>query len=180
MESFRDYLSSTVTVNVAAIILELYGLERNLIPLKHFTTIGPIPLFKSSFTEISLPDLFQLLTHTFWATVILWALATLVLPAMASYLINIPLSRLPKHTSARRSGVRANPHIQFDPFVFNITKALVAYLVFGLNLHLKPYALFDNSTVMIVNLCMPGGWWGLVLGSGVGAAMSLYEAVLRR
>ena len=177
-ERTRDYLSSTVTINVLAILLEALGLQSQLLPFKTVTEIGPIAFFKDTPTKIKLPDLFLLLTEDFWAPFSLWILATLVLPAAVSYFINLPLVQLPAHSPARRASIKSNPHIQFDPFVFNLAKGLVVYLLFGL--HFQFIELFTNATIAKVNTSIPGGYHGVLVSSGLGAAVSLYEAVLKK
>jgi len=174
----RDFLSSTVTINVLAIVFEFWGLERQLIPNKRLAEIGPIPYVKSTSTSILVPDLFRLLEYGFWAPFSFWLLTTVVLPAATSYFINLPLQQLPAHSSARRASVKSNPHVQFDPFVFNLTKGFIAYCVYAL--HFQIIEVAKNVTIAQVNTAVPGGYHGLLISSGIGAAVSLYEAVLKK
>ena len=69
--------------------------------------------------------------------------------------------------------------MQFDPFVFNLAKGLVVYLI--LACHFQPLGgLYRHATISAVNASVPGGWQGVLVGCGLGAATSLYEAVLKR
>lgn len=174
----RDTLSSTVTINVLAILFEALGLRRQLLPNKRITEIGPIPYVKSTSTSIMVPDLFQLLEYGFWAPFSFWLLTTVVLPAVTSYFINLPLQQLPAHSSAKRASIKSNPHVQFDPFVFNLTKGLIAYCVYAL--HFQIIEVAKNATIAQVNTAVPGGYQGMLISSGIGTAVSLYEAVLKR
>lgn len=175
-ESARDLLSSTVTVNVLAILIEAIGLK--VIPFKPITEVAPISYVTTKPTKVYAPDVFDLLTHPYWARISLWVLLTIITPAVISYFVNLPLKALPTHGSARRATLKSNPHTQFDPFVFNIAKGLVAYLILGL--HFQPFGLYDHVTLAEVNAGVPGGYYGLLVSSGIGAAVSLYEAVLKR
>lgn len=174
----RETLSSTVTINLLAILVEAYGLRGEILPNKPITEIGPIAYIKDTPTKIYVPDLFQLLNQGFWAPYSLWLLTTLILPALASYFLNLPLRQLPAHSPARRASIKSNPHIQFDPFVFNLAKGLIVYLVFGA--HFQMIELYKNATIAKVNTSVPGGYHGMLISSGLGAAVSLYEAVLKR
>lgn len=177
-ESTRDALSSTVTVNVLAIMVEAYGLTAEILPKKPITEIGPIPYITDTPTKINVTDLFLLLNQSFWAPFSLWLLTTLILPALASWFINLPLRQLPAHSPARRASIKSNPHIQFDPFVFNIAKGLIVYLVYAI--HLQPIEVYQHATIATVSTSIPGGYQGMLVSSGLGAAFSLYEAVLKR
>lgn len=177
-EHVRDALSSTVTINVLAILIEAYGLQQEILPKKAITEIGPIPYVKDTPTKIYATDLFMLLYQNFWAPFTLWLLSTLILPALTSYFINLPLKQLPSHSPARRQSIKTNPHIQFDPFVFNVTKGLIVYCVYAH--HFQLIELFQHATIATVNTSVPGGYQGMLVSSGLGAAFSLYEAVLKR
>lgn len=177
-DTVRETLSSTVTINVLAILLEALGLRTQLMAFKPVTSIPPVQYLTTEPTKVYLPDLFVLLNTTFWAPFSLWILTTILLPATASYFINLPLAQLPSHSPARRTSLKSNPHIRFDPFVFNIAKGLIAYLVFGL--HFQFVELYQNVDIALVNTSVPGGYQGMLISSGIGAAVSLYEAILKR
>lgn len=177
-DGVRETLSSTVTVNIIAILLEALGLRTQLMTFKPVTSIPPIQYLTTHPTKVYLPDLFVLLNTSFWAPFSLWVLTTIILPATVSYFINLPLAQLPSHSPTRRSSMKSNPHIKFDPFVFNITKGLVAYLVYGL--HFQFIEFYKNVDIALVNASVPGGYQGMLISSGIGAAISLYEAVLKK
>lgn len=56
---------------------------------------------------------------------------------------------------------------------------IVVWLVYN-PVGLRFAGLFSDTTVATVQLAMPGGSFGVMAGSAVGAAAALYEAVLRR
>lgn len=125
------------------------------------------------------PDLFLLLNQSFWAPFSLWVLITIALPAFVAYFINLPMKQLPSHGhGTRKASIRAAPHMQFDPFVFNLAKGFISYLVLGL--HFPLAGLYQHFTAAAVNDSIPGGYQGILISSGIGAAVSLYEAVLKK
>lgn len=177
-DHIRDLLSSSVTVNVLAILLEAYGLRAEILPNKLLTEIPAIPYLTATKTHVNVPDLFQLLSTSFWAPFILWVLTTLITPALIAYFINLPLKQLHGHSyNTRRASIRNTPQIQFDPFIFNLAKGLMAFLVFAGHLRL---GIFQHYTIALVNTCVPGGYQGMLLTSALGAIVSLYEAVLKK
>lgn len=173
----RELLSSTVAINLLAVLVEAIGLRPAILPNKAITTIGPIPYVKDTPTPVLVPDLFQLLDQAFWAPFSLWLITTLAIPAFVSYFVNLPLRQLPAHSPTRRQSVKTSPHMQFDPFVFNITKGLFVYLTYAF--HFQLIELYSNTAIAKVNASVPGGYHGMIVSSGIGAAVSLYEAVLK-
>ncbi|EXJ54088.1 hypothetical protein A1O7_09425 [Cladophialophora yegresii CBS 114405] len=176
-DASRELLSSPLTVTVLAILLEAYGLRAQILPNKLLTQIPAVPYVKSTPTPILVPDLFLLLESKFWAPFSLWSLTSLILPAIISYFINLPLKAHPSHSySTRQAALQANTQMQFDPFIFSLAKGLIAYLVYANHLTLS--GLYTHFTVATVNESILGGWFAIVISSGLSAAVSLYEAVL--
>lgn len=62
---------------------------------------------------------------------------------------------------------------QYDVVSFNVTKALVAWVVYVLGG-------VEGESVAVVQKGVPAGAAGMVAGAGVGALAGLYEAVLRK
>lgn len=177
-DQIRDMLSSSVTINILAILLEAYGLRTEILPNKLLAEVSPVAYLKSTKTKIYVPDLFQTLSTSFWAPFILWILTTIVTPALISYFINLPLKQLPGHSyNTRRASIKQSPRMQFDPFIFNLAKGLMAFLVFAGHFRV---GLFQHYTVALVNDSVPGRYQGMLLTSGLGAIVSLYEAVLKK
>ncbi|KAI1612826.1 hypothetical protein EDD36DRAFT_464975 [Exophiala viscosa] len=178
-DAARDYLSSPLTVTILATLLEVYGLRAQVLPNKLLTEVPAIPYIKSTKTAISVPDLFLLLDTKFWAPFSLWTLTSLILPAMISYFINLPLKAHPSHSySTRRAAVQHNAQMQFDPFIFNLAKGLIAYLVYAQHFNLA--GSYQHFTIATVNESILGGVSAILISSGIGAAVSLYEAVLKK
>lgn len=186
-DSTRDFLSSPLTVTVLAILFEAWGLRGQILPNKILTEVPALPYLTTKPIPVKVPDLFLLLDSRFWAPFSLWFLASLVVPAAISYFINLPLKAHPSHTySTRRATLEANAQLQFDPFVFNLAKGLLAYLVYApgpVHVHQTEMALgglFTHHSIATVNESILGGYSSIVISSGLGAAVSLYEAVLKK
>ena len=178
-DSTRDLLSSSLTISILALLLEAYGLRPQILPNKILTEIPPNTNLTSTPTAIKVPDLFLLLDSKFWAPFSLWFLASLIIPAAVSYFINLPLKAHPSHTySTRRATIEANSQLQFDPFVYSLTKGLLAYLIYAN--HFTLGGLFTHHTIATVNESLPGKYSSILITSGLGAAVSLYEAVLKK
>ena len=176
-DATRDLLSSPLTVTVLALVLEAYGLRAQILPNKMLTQIPAIKYVKSTPTPIMVPDLFLLLEPKFWAPFSLWSLTSVILPAIVSYFINLPLKAHPSHNySTRQATLQANNQMQFDPFVFSLAKGLIAYLVYAN--HFTLGGLYTHYTIATIDESILGGWFAIVLSSGLSAAISLYEAVL--
>lgn len=179
IDNTRELLSSSVTINIIGLLIEAHGLRAELLPNKLLAEISPIPYLKATRTPIYVPDLFQLLSLSFWAPFTLWLLVSTILPATVSYFINLPLKQLPHHNYAtRRASIRNDPQKQFDPFVFNLAKGLISYLV--LAQHFQFLNLFQHYTVALVNDAIPGGYRTILTSTGLAAVVSMYEAVLRK
>lgn len=178
-DATRDLLSSPLTVSVLGILLEAYGLRAQILPNKLLTEVPAIPYVRSQKTPVNVPDLFLLLDSKFWSPFSLWALTSVVLPALIAYFINLPLKAHPAHSySTRRAAIQSNSQMQFDPFIFNLAKGLLAYLVFAQ--HGTLGGLYHNFTVTTVNESILGGYCAILVSAGLGAAVSLYDAVLKK
>lgn len=178
-DATRDLLSSPVAVVALALLIEVWGLRAQILPSKLIAEIPAIPYVKSTKTAINVPDLFLLLQSSFWAPFSLWLLTSLILPAIVSYFINLPLKAQPSPIyGTRKASTSVNAKVQFDPFVFNLAKGLLAYLVYAQ--HFKLGGLYQSATVDTVNESILGGYAGVLTSTGLGAAVSLYEAVLKK
>ena len=178
-DASRDILSSPLAVTILAVALEAYGLRAEILPNKRLTDVPAIPFLKSTKTPIHVPDLFLLLDSKFWAPFSLWSLTSLILPAIISYFINLPLKAHSSHTSsARRAATQAHAQTQLDPFIFNLAKGLIAYVVYAK--HFSFGGLYQHFTIATVNESILGGYLDILISSGLGASVSLYEAVLKK
>jgi hypothetical protein len=113
-----------------------------------------------------------LLTSSFWGPATIWAFITLFVPLFTAYFVN--LTSKPRS----RSSHTAHFNYAFDPLTFNIVKALLVYLVLGKDVTFG--GLVDLEYVARVNSALYGGWPGVLVGTGIGALVTLYEAIIKK
>lgn len=179
IDEARDLLSSPYAITAISILIEAYGLRQDIFPWKSLYNVPAIKYATNSKTTVYGPDVFLLFNSSFLAPFTLWMLTSLFLPLMMSYCINIPLKAHPSHNyRTRKATTKAAPHMQFDPLIFNVAKALIAYIVYAKNSPL--FGLYTHFTVATVNESVLGGYAGMVISSGIGALVSLYEAILKK
>lgn len=179
-DALRATLSSVKSIDTVIIALEGLGLLRELVPLRFLTTVPALDALRLPEFGIKVPDLFVLLSGSFWAPASLWALTSLVLPLTFAYFFNLS-HRAQAGTHAygtRRSTSATAAATSFDPLVYNIAKALVAYLVYANNFTF--WDIYSPLSVERVNVAIPGQWPGLVTGAVIGVVASLYEAILKK
>ena len=178
-DTVRDVLSSPLAINVIVLIVEAYGLRKEILPSASLR-IPAVSNVKSDETIIYVPNLFLLLDKSFWAPFSLWSLTSVIVPLALAYFINVPLRTMPGHGHATRraAAIQNTPSLQFDPVVFNVAKALIAYLVFAE--HFNFLGLFTHYTITQVNENVFGGYAGMITGAGIAGLISMYEAILKK
>jgi hypothetical protein len=178
-DALRSALSSVKSIETIIVVLELIGLFRELIPLRYLTTFPAVETVSTPEFSVKIPDFFVLITGAFWAPFLLWSLTSLALPLTFAYFFNLSLHAQSTHShNTRRASSVAQELPSFDPLVYNIAKALIAYFVYAN--HFTFWYVFSHFSVERVNVAIPGQWTGLVTGSAIGILTSLYEAVLRK
>ena len=175
-ETLRDPLSSVVSIETAVLAIEVLGLGSRALPLRYAFTIPPIAGFTSSAWPVHLPDLFLLLTTSFWSPVTLWVFTSFAIPLVFAYFFNLTLRAKRAHSSPRVHFTLQPTH-RVDPLTFNVVKALVAYLVYSQDARLGRF--IAQETVDAVRTAVPGGLDGLFISSAIGALGSIYEAILQ-
>lgn len=179
LDQVRELLSSPYAIAAVSMAIEAYGLRKDILPSKSLYDVPAIKYVKDSKTTVYGPDVFLFFNMSFWAPFSLWLLTSLLLPLSMSYFINLPLKAHPSHTyKTRKAAVKQAPHMQFDPLIFNVAKALIAYVVYAQNSPLL--GLYQHFTVATVNESVIGGYAGMMTSSAIGALVSLYEAVLKK
>ena len=176
--ALRAALSSVQAVEAIVIALEGGSVLKELIPLRFVTTTSAVPTVHLPSFAIKVPDLFVLLTGTFWAPFLLWALTGLVLPLVAAYFINLSWQAATGGSQSTRRTRSASSRASFDPLTFNVAKALLVYKVYAD--HYTFCGLFSNFAIEKVNVSVPGHWAGMLTGTAVGVIGTLYEAILQR
>ena len=174
-DSIRDTLSNTVTIESMANLLELWGLFSVILPWKHLVAIPELTSLGTPEIPLRAPDLFQLLSAEFWSTFQVWVATSVMLPLVFSYFFNMTLKAKHGHVRHARN---VQTSMQYDPLTYNISKALVTWLVYAQGFRLG--GLFHNQSVAVLEAAIPGGLQGVLIGTGIGALTSIYEAVLKK
>ncbi len=175
-EGVRDYLSSVVSIETAILAIEANGLRSEVLPLRYAFTMPVIQGLTSSAMAVHLPDLFVLLTSTFWSPITLWATTSILAPLLFGYFFNLTLRARQAHASQRPHHPHQPTH-RVDPLTFNLAKALISYLVYSQRLRL---GLFAEETIDRTQAAIPGGVQGLLIGAAIGGLTSVYEAILKK
>jgi len=170
-QATREVLSTVVAVEFLISAFEAYQLRKEVLADRYAFTIPAISLLHTSAYPVKLPDLFLLLTSSFWGPTILWAFTSLLIPLTAAYFFN--LTSKPKN----RSNI-SNFSYTFDPLTFNIVKALLAVVVYGQDYTFS--GLVDLENVARINSALYGGYQSILVGTGIGTLITLYEAVLEK
>lgn len=177
MEDFfldiREQLSSVVGVEMTILVLQSFYLQRAYMPWKYAFDIPASLTLGTGSRAVYAPDLFILLTSFYWKGVLLWSMVSFWLPLAASWFWNLTLRSTTKHgvTTVR-------PKWRFDPFTFNIVKALLTWLVFAQGK--RAWGYIEDDTVKRVAYAMPGGYAGMLIGAFIGILASLYEAAQKK
>lgn len=179
-EYVRDTLSSALAIDLLALAVEVYGLQNQVIPWKKVGEIPATPYITKDRTVVQIPDLFVLLDTSFWAPASLWSFTSVFIPLAAAYFFNLSLkaSHGSGH-STRRAAAASSATTQFDPLVYNVAKALIAYLVYGFHFQFG-LSLYQHFTIETVRDSIPGGLTGVLTGAALGGLFSLYESILKK
>lgn len=78
----------------------------------------------------------------------------------------------------RHGVVTSSPRMHFDPLMFNVVKALLAWMIWSLGARF--FGLFSDQTVDLVTQSMPAGYPGVMVGAFIGMLVSLYDAAQRK
>jgi hypothetical protein len=177
----RSALSSLKAVETIVLLLEGGSMLKELVPLRYLTTTPAVEAIHLPSLPIKVPDLFVLLSGSFWAPFTLWLLSGLILPLIAAYFINLSYQAATGGSGGVRRGRSssvASDRASFDPLTFNIAKALLVYKVYVD--HFGFFDLFSHYTIAKVNASVPGHWGGMLTGTAIGVIGTLYEAILHR
>lgn len=157
-----------MAVHLTFLLIEGYGLGSEVLPWKYAFDI-PATRFSSS-VAISIPDLFVLLSSSFWAPTILWSMTTLFIPLGFAYFYNLTVHNV-KRNNARVKVVRYD----YDPFVYNVVKGIAAFLVYGAGILDR---VVSEDTVSRVNAAQHG-LLTVVASCGICGMAAMWEAINR-
>ncbi|PHH70726.1 hypothetical protein CDD82_6959 [Ophiocordyceps australis] len=164
----RVALSSVNALITLTTLLDVYFLLPALLPSTHVRFLH-LPLRGTC--DLRLPQMFLILSSTFWSRLLPWLVTAVILPCFSGYFFNLSRAR---HTSI----YLARPAYTIDPLSFSVAKALVSYLVYARGLSI--YHLPTPESVAFINAALYAGWSGTLTVSAITGLMGIYDAVLHR
>ncbi|OTB12332.1 hypothetical protein K445DRAFT_14757 [Daldinia sp. EC12] len=170
----RESLSTVTSVLCAISAFELYFLRPEILADRYAFTVPAISFLGTKDFPVFVPDMFLLLTSSFWSPALLWAFTSAILPSIAGYFFNLTIN-----SNHGRVGRRShNPDSVVDPLTFSIAKALISYVVYGQGITFGGW--IDETSIARINTAIYGGYKGILTGTAITAVLSIYDAVLRK
>ncbi|QDS70721.1 hypothetical protein FKW77_002799 [Venturia effusa] len=173
IEELQTKASTVVGVEALALVIEFYGLAKEVFPWAYAFQCPAIEALGTESFGVWLPDLFLLFTTFFWSPTGLWLGTSLFIPLFFAYFFNFTSQIKTPRTRAAAASV-----YKYDPLTFNVVKALTTWLVYSRAFRFGGF--LTDATVARVNGAFPGGFQGVLVGSGIGALASIYEAILQK
>ncbi|KAI1188124.1 hypothetical protein F5B17DRAFT_289631 [Nemania serpens] len=171
----RETLSSVNAVLFAISAFELYFLRPEILADRYAFTIPAVSFLGTSDYPVFIPDMFLLLTASFWSPALLWTFTSSILPSIAGYFINMKTGahhgRVTRHTAPALDAV-------VDPLTFSIVKALISFVVYGQGVTFG--GLINEVSIARVNSAVYGGYKGMLAGAAISGIFSIYDAVLKK
>jgi hypothetical protein len=167
----REGCSSIATVHLAFLLFEAYGLSRAVMPWTYIFDFPSISLIGTPSFAVKIPDLFVMLSSSFWSPVLLWSATSIFIPLIFAYFFNLTVHTV-KRNNARVRVVRYN----YDPFTYNVAKFLCVSTVFGAGI-LQGWV--SDDTVFIVESSQFGGFASMLAGTYICGLCSLWQATQR-
>lgn len=173
LDNAREKVSNTATAELLVILIEALSIRSEILPSRSFGTIPASKTLGTKEYDVAVPDLFVTFTAGFWSMLTIWSLLSFILPATLAYFLNLTV-KTKQQNKSRSSPAPAT----FDPLTFNITKALLTWLVYSEGYRFAGFP--DIHTVGRIQDSLPGGGRGVLIGTGIGILTSIYEAVLKK
>ncbi|KFA77598.1 hypothetical protein S40288_08405 [Stachybotrys chartarum IBT 40288] len=172
----RDALSTVTSVLFLVSAFELFFIRPEILANRYAFTIPAMSVVGTSDYPVYLPDMFLLLTSSFWSPALTWTLTSFVLPSFFGYFFN--LSAQSPAGPRTRARIAAQPEYVVDPLTFSIAKAIISFVVYGQGATFG--GLLSPLSIERLNNAVYGGYAGILTGAAVTGLVSIYDAVLRK
>lgn len=174
----RETLSTVTSILFCVSAFELYFVRPEVLANRYAFTIPALALVGTPDYPVYLPDMFLVLTASFWSPALTWVLTSLVLPCLFGYFFNLSATSGASAPGPRtRARAQAAAETVVDPLTFSIVKALVSYVVYGQGVTFG--GLLSEASIERLNSAVYGGYKGIMVGTAITALVSMYDAVLR-
>jgi hypothetical protein len=171
----REALSTVTSVLLLVQAFELFFIRSEVLSNRYAFTIPAVAAIGTEDTPVYLPDMFLVLTASFWSPALTWVLTSFILPSAFGYFFNLSVSHAPIHRTRSKS---ANPEYIVDPLTFSIAKALISFVVYGQGVTFG--GLLSEVSIERLNQAVYGGYQGILTGTAITALVSFYDAILRK
>ncbi|KAI0456980.1 hypothetical protein F5B21DRAFT_120491 [Xylaria acuta] len=171
----RETLSTVTSVLFAISAFELYFLRPEILADRYAFTIPAVSFLGTSDYPVFVPDMFLLLTSSFWSPALLWAFTSTILPSIAGYFINMTTGAHQGRVPRRGPQV---PDAVVDPLTFSIVKAIISFVVYGQGVTFGGW--INEVSIARISSAVYGGYKGILTGAAVSGVFSIYDAVLKK
>lgn len=170
----RDSLSTVTSILFCISSFELYHLRKEILSDRYAFTIPAIHALRTPDYAVEVPDMFLLLSSSFWNPALLWAFTSVIIPAFFGFYFNLGAAH------ARSGPGKKSQASDFvvDPLIFSVAKAVITYVVYQQGVTFGGW--IDPVSVARINSAVYGGWKGVVTGAAISGIASFYDAILRR
>ncbi|KAI8672527.1 hypothetical protein LRP88_02965 [Fusarium phalaenopsidis] len=171
----RDTLSTVTSVLFCVAAWELWNVRREVLSNIYAFTIPAIQFLGTSDYPVYVPDMFLLLSSSFWSPTLTWIFTSVAVPSFVGYFFNLSATSTPPTRGRLRSN---NAEYVVDPLTFSIVKALISFVVYGQGVNFG--GLLNDMSIVRLNNAIYGGYKGILTGTAITGLMSIYDAVLRK
>lgn len=166
LNSLRVEMSSMAGVHLLLLALEYYHLQSTVTVWRYAFDLNT-PFYTR---PIYYPDVFVYLTG-YWLTLLgTWMVLSFWIPLAVAWVCNLTLK-----LKARNGQEYWRPRYRVDPVTYSVTKGLLAWLVFMQGSTL--FGILSTETVARVLQAQPAGFQGIVISSGVGVILALWDGI---
>ena len=173
----RDSLSTIHAIVILVSAFELFYIRREVLANRFAFTIPAIAFLGTPDYPVYVPDMFLVVTSSFWSPALTWALTSFVLPSFFGYFFNLGATSA-AHGPRTRARAASTPEYAIDFLTFSVSKALISYLVYAQGATFC--GLLSETSIERLNGAVYGGYKGILTGAAITGLASFYDAVLRK
>ncbi|KAK5987448.1 hypothetical protein PT974_11575 [Cladobotryum mycophilum] len=175
----RDTLSTVTSILFCVSAFELFYIRPEVLGNRYAFTIPAIHAIGSSDYPVYLPDMFLILTASFWSPALTWIFTSFIAPSFFGYFFNLTATNASSGPRTRsRAQAAAAAETVVDPLIFSIVKALISYVVYAQGATFG--GLLSETAIERLNGAVYGGYKGMLVGTAITGLVSIYDAVLRK
>ncbi len=183
----RESLSSVTSVLLAVSAFELYFLRPEVLADRYAFTIPAVSFLGTQDYAVFIPDVFLLLSSSFWSPALLWALTSAVLPSLVGYFVNLTTTNAAAAAASASASQQGRvpprraaqaPDYAIDPLTFSIVKAVISFVVYGQGVTFGGW--LNPRSIERINGAVYGGYKGVLVGTAISGLFSVYDAILKK